>query len=190
MMLGKDEKQKLSFQKKRNLEAKLLPWQQQRVARPRPSESPEQSIKLYTRTTDDVISYLICIMQKLEYHEQIKIVNDYTYLGVNFSASKFRLGRFRIPKILQTLEFVITAILIQLEMKCTYYFELYDELRKISLLKSLNKIGYLKNDKLSFPFNNTDPRISKLAAGFIFKATEKKERNKKTVFFQAPRLYL
>ena len=54
---------------------------------------------------------------------------------------------------------------------------------KISLLKSLNKIGYLKVlialknfNKLSFLSNNTDPRISRLAAGFIFKATEKRKK--------------
>ena len=68
-------------------------------------------------------------MQKLEYHEQIKIVNDYTYLGVNFSASKFRLGRFGIPKTPANLRICVHRNLNSVgdEMDVLFHCELDDE---------------------------------------------------------------
>ena len=65
-------------------------------------------------------------------------------------------------------------------MHVLFHCELYDELRK-NLFTKITKQNRLFEsfnsiDKLSFLFNNTDPRISKLAAGFIFKATEKRKK--------------
>ena len=71
------------------------------------------------------------------------------------TASKFSLGnhslkiengRFTIPETPANLRICDHCNLnsVEDEMQVLFHCELYDQLRKISLLKSLNKIGYLK----------------------------------------------